>query len=344
VRSSTLVLLFALIAPALFAATPAPGPAASAAPDPLEALERRIEESPPNPGLPPIPVHHDVPEEHTHPQPHFHHESHDVFFAFRADFMQRAILAGVLASLACAWLGVFVVLRRMVFVGIGLAEVASAGVALGVYMNWPPVTVALLATMSFSAFAGVVRLRGHVSPESRIGLVYVIAGALAVIMLARSGTGEAEQLEMLQGSLLTISSSGLVHLAVLAVGVALVHVFGYRRLVAVSFDPLTAHVAGVRVWAWNLVLFLTLGAGISISLQGCGLLLVFGYLLIPAVTGLVSGRRLPGVFAVALATAAISTVSGLWLAFEWDWPPGPAIVVVMTVALAVTTLVRAILD
>ena len=338
-RALVLVLLLALVSP-LFAASPAP--AASAEADPLAALEKQIEASPPNPGLPPLPVHHTAPEEHTHPVPHYHHEAHDIFFAFRADFMQRAILAGVLASFACAWLGVFVVLRRMVFVGIGLAEVASAGVALGVYMDWPPVTVALIATVAFSAFAGVVRLRGQITPEARIGLVYVVAGAVAVILLARSGTGEAEQLEMLQGSLLTISGTGLAHLALLAVTVAVTHAIGYRRLVAVSFDPLTAHVAGVSVFGWNLVLFLLLGAGISISLQGCGLLLVFGYLLIPSVTGLVSGLRLPGVFVIALTSAAASTVIGLWLAFEWDWPPGPAIVVVMAAVLIATGILRSL--
>ena len=338
-RVFTLVLALTFAGAVSFAA-PAPSPATDA--DPLTMLESQISASPPNPGLAAVPVHHAIPEDHTHPMPHQHRETHDWLFAFRAEFMQRAILAGLLASCACAWLGVFVVLRRMVFVGIGLAEVASAGVAIGVYMSWPPVPIALFATMLFSAFAGVLRLKGELSPEARIGLVYVVAGAMAVILLARSGTGDAEQLEMLQGSLLTISGSGLANLGALAVSVLILHLVGFKRLVAVSFDPLTAHVAGVRVWAWNLALFLTLGAGISVSIQGCGLLLVFGYLLIPAVTGLLTGLRLPGVMVVALTSSAVCTVVGLWLAFEWDWPPGPAIVAVMAGLLGLVALVRSL--
>jgi len=121
----------------------------------------------------------------------------------------------------------------------------------------------------------------------------------------------------------------------MAVVVALLHAFGFRRLLVVSYDPLTAQIAGVRVWFWNLLLFLALGAGISVSIQSCGLLLVFGYLLVPAAVGLVAGFRLPGVLASAMACQAVGTVAGLWLAYELDLPPGPAIVVMMLALLIV---------
>jgi ABC-type Mn2+/Zn2+ transport system permease subunit len=301
--------------------------------DPLTEIERRLESA--------APVRHGGPEPHTHPEPHRHSTPHHVLEAFGYDFIRRALVAGALAGAICAWLGVFVVLRRMVFVGVALAQVASAGVAIGVYLGWPPMTLALAATLSVSVLSGLARVRGDLNPESRIGIVYVLAGSVAVILLARSGTGEAEQLEMLQGSLLTVPVLRVWHLAGMLVAILALHGIGYRKLVAVAFDPLTAHVAGVRVWLWNLVFFLALGAGISVSIQSCGLLLVFGYLLVPAAAGLVSGLRLPGVFLVAMACQALSTAAGLSIAYEFDWPPGPSIVVTMLCFLPLAAVARA---
>lgn len=342
---------------ALAAAQVSPSPAPSPSVDPLAELERQLEATarvtPAVPLAPhrhelqyprPAPVRHVYPIEHEHPAPHRHERTHDLWEPFREPFIVRAMEAGVLAGFVCAWLGVFVVLRRMVFVGIALAQVASAAVALAVFMGWDPITLALLATLSFSALSGLARVRGWLNPEARIGVVYVLAGSIAVVLLAKSGSGEAEQLEMLQGSLLTIPLVRLRDLGLVATVVAVLQVFGYKKLVAVSFDPLFAHVAGVRVWLWNLLLFLTLGAGISISIQSCGLLLVFGYLVLPAATGLVAGLRLPGVFAVAVISQAVATVSGLWLAYEIDTPPGPTIVIVMCGLLALAAASRLVLS
>ena len=113
--------------------------------DPLAELEKQIAES--RSPAPPPPVHHSFPDPHDHPEPHHHLESHRWLQAFSHDFMQKAVLVGLLAGGICSWLGVFVVLRRMVFVGVALSEVASAGVALGVFMRWNPIQVALILTL-----------------------------------------------------------------------------------------------------------------------------------------------------------------------------------------------------
>lgn|GEM_PF-1782640 len=307
---------------------------AEAKDDPLAELEQQIGR-PHHKASHPAPIHHEYIDPHVHPEPHLHGEAHHPLEAFSHGFIQRALLAGLLAGGLCAWLGVFIVLRRMVFVGIALAQVASCGVAFAVFAGLDPVTVALLTTLTFAIYDGMSSTRGELSTEARIGLVYLLAGGLSVILLAKSGTGEGEQLEMLQGSLLTVSSSRLVDLALLAAAVFLIHVFGRRQLIAVSFDPVGAQVVGVNGRFWNLLLLATLGTSVSLTVQSCGLLLVFGYLLIPPATGLLSGLRLPGVFCIGLVSQALSTAMGLLAAYELDLPPGPAIVVTMLIFLVI---------
>ncbi|MBI4864558.1 MAG: metal ABC transporter permease [Candidatus Riflebacteria bacterium] len=364
-RSGLGHLLGLLLLPAL-AAAGEPGAAASA--DPLADLERQIELRVPRGAGPssaptvrerprgesaarvertastPALVEHEYPVPHTHPEPHLHLHWHSILEPFEQLFIRRAVVSGILAGGICAWLGLFVVLRRMVFVGIALAQVAAAGVALAVFTALDPISVALATTLTVSCWIGLSTPRRATSPEARVGLLYAAAGSLAIILLAKSATGEGEQLEMLQGSLLAVPPGRVMELVVLALFVGLLHVAGFSRLVAVSFDPLTAQVAGVRIWLWNLILLLTLGTGISISIQMCGLLLVFGYMLLPAMAGLATGLRLPGVLTVALGCQALSTIAGIWLAYEADWPPGPAIVLTMLAFLAVVVpVIRATL-
>lgn len=341
---------------ALLCASPAPSPAPSpsTALDSMEDIERMLaaasatpSPSParsPGPARSPAPpkiVEHSYPDEHEHVEPH-RHEPHHWYQAFEYDFMQRAVLTGLLAGTLCTWLGVLVVLRRMVFVGVALAQIASAGVAVGVLTGLEPVLVATIATVVFSIYSGLARLKGALSPETRVGLAYVLGGASAVLLLSRSGTGEAEQLEMLHGSLLAVPNIRVAELAVLAMFVVVAHFALFRKLVAVAFDPISARVGGLSVARLNLMFFLLLGTGVSASIQSCGLLLVFGYLLIPPATGLVTGFRLRGVMIVAMTTQAVSTLLGLWIAYEWDLPPGPTIAMSMLSILAAATVISRI--
>lgn len=283
-------------------------------------------------------THHAAPFPHVDPPRHAHGKSHGWSEAFSYPFIQRAILAGLLAGGICAWLGVFILLRRMVFMGVALAQVASGGVALGVFMDWPPAPTAMLATLGASILAGMTRLKGRLTTEAHLGVTYLLAGGAAILFIAKSGRGEAEQLEMLNGNLLIVGPGLLWQLAAAALLIGVFHVLGNRSLISVGFAPVSASVEGLNVLAWDLVFFLALGGGIGVSIQGCGLLLVFGYLVIPPACGLLCRLRMPGVFLVAQVCQALGTVAGIWLAYERDTPAGPTIVLTMLAFLALTAL------
>lgn len=267
---------------------------------------------------------------HTHAGPHHAAPLRPLLEPFALPFMRRALLAGLLAGAICAWLGVLVVLGRMIFVGVALAEVALAGVAAAVFLEVPVLPLAVAITLLASLLIGLIPVRrGSFSAGERTAFSYLVGGALAIVLLSKSGAGEAEQLAIVQGSLLAVKWPRVGVLAAFGAGVAWFHRASFRRLVWIGFDATYAELLGTRVSWHRATFFVMLGAGISLTIQTCGVLLVFGYLILPPALALSLGLDLGGVLVAAQLMQAAATLSGLWIAYEADLPAGASIVLVM---------------
>jgi len=247
---------------------------------------------------------------------------------FRIPFMQQALLAGLLVAVTCAFLGVFVVLKRIVFVGIALAQLSSAGVALALLLGlsaglYP--TLFSLLFMSVGIFLFSVTTR-RIPQESLIGIGYAGAAALGILLVARSAAGESHMLNLLFGNILAATPKDIL-LLVAAFGlVGLLHFFFHKEFIFVSFDAEMASALGLKARLWDLLLYLSIGVTIAVAIKVAGALLVFALLVIPATGALLAARRLRGVFLLSGGLAVIPVVAGLWLAFVWDLPPAATIV------------------
>lgn len=245
---------------------------------------------------------------------------------FKDSFLQTALVAGLVIGAICAYIGVYVVLRRIVFVGAALAQVSSAGVGLAMCMGKDPSLVSLALTLGgVAAFSIKTKSRGT-TQESLIGVGYAVASALAMLFVARSAQGEAHMLDVLSGNILTVTA-GQVWLMVAAsliafVCMALLH----KQFVFSMFDPETAQASGTRAGWWDLLFFLILGVIISLAIRLVGTLLVFALLVIPAVTGMLLSQNLGRITAMAVGAASLATVAGMYASVRMDLPSGPAIV------------------
>lgn len=250
---------------------------------------------------------------------------------------REALYGAVVIALACSVLGVYVVLRRIVFVGAALAQLSSAGIALGMFLyglgiggelTHHPVAMALIVTVAGAMFFGVGGGgRGGVPPDAVIGVTYAIAAAVGIILIAKARVGEAHDL-FLQGNILGITRADTYVLLAVAIPVLLVHIAFYKEFLFVSFDRETARTLGYNVRFWNLLLYLTLGIVIAYAMQFAGVMLVFNFLVLPAVTGLLLARSMYGVFAVAVASGLTAAALGFALSVPFDLPSGPAIIAV----------------
>jgi zinc transport system permease protein len=264
---------------------------------------------------------------------------------------REALYGALVIALACSVLGVYVVLRRIVFVGAALAQLSSAGIALALFLSGigaasalgaHPVAMALVVTLAGALFFGMEgSARGPVPPDATIGVTYAVAAAAGILLIAKAATGEAHDI-FLQGNILSITGKDTLVLLAVSVPVLLVHVLFYKEFLFVSFDRETARTLGYRVGGWNLLLYLTLGLVIAFAMQFAGVMLVFNFLVLPAVTGLLLARGMAGVFAWSVASALVAAVIGFTLSVPYDLPTGPAIICVSGVLALLAWGVRAL--
>lgn len=262
---------------------------------------------------------------------------------FQQDFMINVLAGTAIVAAICSYLGVFIVLRRAVFVGAALAQVSSLGVALALFVGGlvgaqqlqghahvAPQPFALALTIVASVLMAIQHRERRLPRETLIGVAYAGASALAILVVAISVHAESEVLNLLFGNVLTIDTVEVVGLGALAISVGLVHGFFYKEFLFVSFDPDMAMALGVRAWLWNIVLFLTIGVTISLAIRAAGALVVFNFLVLPAATALLFGRSLRTAFVLSVILGVISSFVGIALSYVGDLPSGPTIVAVST--------------
>jgi ABC-type Mn2+/Zn2+ transport system permease subunit len=250
---------------------------------------------------------------------------------------REALYGALVIALACSVLGVYVVLRRIVFVGAAIAQLSSAGIALALFLSG----AGLLSTLSDhpTAFALVFALAGAmffglgggqragVPPDATIGVAYAVAASAGILLVAKAKVGEAHDI-FLQGNILGITRADTIVLLVVTIPVLVAHALFYKEFLFVSFDRETARTLGYRVTFWNLFLYFTLGLVIAFAMQFAGVMLVFDFLVLPAVTGLLLARSMAGIFTISVISALVAAVVGFSLSVPFDLPSGPAIIAV----------------
>ena len=261
---------------------------------------------------------------------------------------REALYGALVIGVTCAVLGVYVVLRRIVFVGAALAALSSAGIALALWFSGfaltralgaYPTAVSLIVTLLGAVFFGVAGGRRLVSSEATIGVTYAVAAAAGILLISKAVTGEAHDI-FLQGNILGITRGDTLVLLAVSVPVLLLHGVFYKEFLFVSFDRETARTLGYRVDAWNLLLYFTLGVIIASAMRFAGVLLVFNFLVLPAVTGLLLAGTMGGTIAWAVISAVLAVVVGFTLSVPFDLPSAPAIIAVQGGLVFVAWLLR----
>ncbi|MDR3580352.1 MAG: metal ABC transporter permease [Oryzomonas sp.] len=276
------------------------------------------------------------------------------------DFLLRnSIYTSVLVGLACPLVGVFLVVRRLVFMGVALPQISSTGVAIALslpmwfgfklaeHSSHSAHTLAFIGSVTFSLSAilllAFLERRGRGQPEGRLGTAYVVASALSILLLAKNPYGEIGWLDMMKGEVITISNSDLVlTAATLALVVAILGLF-HKELLLVSFDRETAIIMRKKVVLWDVVLYVLIGLTVSMAVLSVGPLIAFGFLLIPALTAHLFARTMHQFTIMASLIGGVVALLGFLIAYTWDLPVGPTDVVLLGALYAVAWSVAAII-
>jgi ABC-type Mn2+/Zn2+ transport system permease subunit len=245
--------------------------------------------------------------------------------AFELGFMQRALVAGLLAGAATAVVGTWVVLRGLTFLGDALAHGVVPGLALAVLWGFSPIAGAFVAALLMSGAVTVVSRRTRVRDDTSIGLLFVGMLALGVVIISRAESFATELTSVLFGDILGVTTDDLGGQAVAAAVVVAVSVVLYRPFLALAFNEDKAATLGLRPGLAHAALMVLLATAIVASFQAIGTLLVFGLLIGPPSTASLLVRRVPLVMVTAVGLSALAVVVGLAVSYHHDTAGGATI-------------------
>ena len=259
---------------------------------------------------------------------------------FEREYMQLALVAGMVVGLAAPLIGTFLVQKQMSLMGDGIGHVAFAGVAAGLLLGVFPLWTALIAAVAGAVGIEWLRLQGRAAGDLALAMFFYTGIALAVVLSSLAGSLNASVLSYLFGAILTVSvSDTLVIVAlgsVILVGMALC----WRALFAVVLDERASRVAGLPVTGLSLGLATMAAVTVVASMRVVGVLLVAALMVLPVGAAQRLARSFRATMALASALGGGSVFIGLIVARIWGIAPGGTIVLVAAAFFAVTSLTR----
>ena len=246
------------------------------------------------------------------------------------------------------YLGLHVVRRGVIFVDLALAQVAALGTAVGVLLDWSPEALSTYSlAMGFTFFGAILftftrRKKLDVPQEAIIGITYVVAAALMIVLLSKSVEGSEQVNNLLVGSILFVTPKnvGITFVAYSVIG--LIHWWFRAEFNRASQTLAASNFMDARTNFWDFMFYITFGIVVTISVKIIGVLLVFSYLIIPAVAALLFFRDLRSQLLFSFVYSLVGSVLGMLASIVLDIPTGAAIVATLGLLLTGVGTVRAV--
>jgi len=241
-------------------------------------------------------------------------------------FMQRALLSGAFIAIACAILGIFLVLRRDAMIGHGLSHVTFGGIALGLFLDVKPLFVALVVAILCALIILKLKAKAGLYEDTAIGIFSSVGMAIGIILATISGKFNVDLFGYLFGNILAIETFEVGIAVALALAVIIVVVLFYQELLYQTFDAETAQTSGIKMNLLDVLLAVLTSVTVVIGLKVVGILLVAALLVIPSAAGLQVATTFRQAMVISSTVSLGSLVVGLFIAYFCDLPASGVIV------------------
>lgn len=266
----------------------------------------------------------------------------------RYPFLQYALAAGLLASVACGVVGSYVVARRITYLAGAVAHSVLGGMGAARYLqvvhgvSWlTPLVGALAAAMLAALVMGLVSLKARQREDTVIGAIWAVGMAVGILFIAATPGYSVDLMGYLFGNILMVTPGDLMIMAGLDAVVLILSLVFYKQLLAVCFDEEFAQTRGLPVqWLYLLLLMLT-ALTVVLLVSVVGIVLVIALLTLPAAIAGHLARRLGGIMILAVLVSMLATSGGLALSYVSDWPSGATIAALAGAAYLLTAAGRA---
>ncbi len=253
--------------------------------------------------------------------------------------------ACILLPWLLVYLGLHVIQRGIIFIDIAMAQMASLGICVGVLLGYEPENVmsyvmGLGVTLAGAAiFSMTAKRSSQVPQEAIIGISYVVSAAAAILLLSRSAHGNEEIRNMLVGDITVVSAAEVWKCFVVFVAVGIIHFIFRKNFMLVSFQREEAYRLQWSVRWWDFFFYATFGIVVTIFVRVAGVLLVFSYLIVPAVCAVTLARSIPARLLIGWGISLLGGIGGLYVSYRGDFPSGAAIVCTFGALLIISSLI-----
>jgi zinc/manganese transport system permease protein len=258
--------------------------------------------------------------------------------------MKWPLLACLLLPWLLVYCGLHIVRREIIFVDLALAQVAALGNCVAILLHydahdWQMYAWSVGFTVVGAAIFTLTRTRDHRVPqEALIGIVYVVAAAAGILLLSRAAEGNEELKRTLVGDVLVVQPREILMTFGVFVIIGALHYVFRRRFLMITFEPERAASAGFSVRWWDFLFYVLFGFVVTSFVRIGGVLMIFSYLIVPAVCANFLADSLGTRLTIGTITASVASIAGLYASYALDLPSGAAIVCALGVALLVSSV------
>ena len=246
-------------------------------------------------------------------------------------YMQRALLAGVLIGTLCAIVGVYVILRGMSFIGVGVAHASFGGVALGFLLGINPLIAAALFCLLTAWGIGIAAQKGEIKEDTAIGVFFAFTMALGILFISCMRRYNVDLFGWLFGSIIAVTSQDIMITLILGGCVILIVALLFKELKFISFDSEMAKVTGLPSGFLYFLLLGLIALTVVVSIKVVGIILVSALIVTPAAAAYQLTERFNWMMALSIAIGVFSAVGGLIVSYWLDTPSGATIVILVTI-------------
>lgn len=254
-----------------------------------------------------------------------------MFEMFQLPFMVQAFVVALITGILLSYLGVHVVGRGIVFVDLALGQISSLGVAFAAFMGIGMTTIPLVFTLVGAFLMSFIVIRDkRLKTEAIIGIFYAFTSALTVLLISKTPHGDSDIQEVLFGSILSASWEQITLIGIVFGIIGLLHLIFFRKFFALteSFENTDNPKTSV-LNIWNFLFYISIGLSIVFAVKVNGVIPVFSYLIIPAVSGIMLTKSNFGVVVIALLISVLASFLGLSFSFNFDFPAGSSVVAIL---------------
>lgn len=263
-----------------------------------------------------------------------------MFEALSYGFVQRALIGGCLLALFSGIISVFVVLRRISFLGSGISHAAFGGVAIGFILGINPLLSAILYSLLISYGIEIVSTRGRLAEDTAIGIFFTASMALGIVLIGISRKYNVDLFGYLFGSILAITHEEAIIGSIVILFLIILIILISKELYLITFNEELAFVSGIKIRLIKALFFISMAVAIVLGIKLVGIILISALLVIPGATASLLTKRIVRMIGLSCATALKSVIGGILLSFYFNLPTGGTISLLLAVFFFIAFLIN----